>query len=299
MTNFHTPAFSIHSENNSLIIPTSDTSLLILPHSPSIDTIDTSFLFAPHSPSTSSDAASTSCSSGCNSPTVSDNEDLFVPMEQLNNVKRLLRMFPPPMSAVEFINKNPFHASDGHIKRPSNNFILFRKIAHDQKNQTPALSDYNERQFSQIIGKIWKGLSQGEKEEYKQLGKEVAEMHKKMFPKYKYQPKRDKAAWKHFNPENNNSNLKSKRKIKVKLQKNQETTCDIPKINLNIPQQQHNQQQQPIVPDNTLDYTIPVVGLEQMGQMGQMGQMSPIDQLYYQQSYPMDYFNEEYWMQQI
>ncbi|CAB4387028.1 unnamed protein product [Rhizophagus irregularis] len=120
-----------------------------------------------------------------------------------------------------------------------------------------------------------------------------------MFPKYKYQPKRDKAAWKHFNPENNNSNLKSKRKIKVKLQKNQETTCDIPKINLNIPQQQHNQQQQPIVPDNTLDYTIPVVGLEQMGQMGQMGQMSPIDQLYYQQSYPMDYFNEEYWMQQI
>ncbi|PKC03266.1 hypothetical protein RhiirA5_253837, partial [Rhizophagus irregularis] len=81
---------------------------------------------------------------------------------------------------------------DGHIKRPSNNFILFRKIAHDQKNQTPALSDYNERQFSQIIGKIWKGLSQGEREEYKQLGKEVAEMHKKMFPKYKYQPKRDK-----------------------------------------------------------------------------------------------------------
>ncbi|PKY51151.1 hypothetical protein RhiirA4_303621, partial [Rhizophagus irregularis] len=81
---------------------------------------------------------------------------------------------------------------DGHIKRPSNNFILFRKIAHDQKNQTTALSDYNERQFSQIIGKIWKGLSQGEREEYKQLGKEVAEMHKKMFPKYKYQPKRDK-----------------------------------------------------------------------------------------------------------
>ncbi|GES78758.1 hypothetical protein GLOIN_2v1701663 [Rhizophagus clarus] len=37
------------------------------------------------------------------------------------------------------------------------------------KNQTPALSDYNERQFYQIIGTIWKGLTHDEKEIYKRL----------------------------------------------------------------------------------------------------------------------------------
>jgi hypothetical protein len=48
-------------------------------------------------------------------------------MDQLDSAKKLLGMFPPPMNAREFILRNPFIDSDGHIKRPSNNSILFRK----------------------------------------------------------------------------------------------------------------------------------------------------------------------------
>ncbi|RIA85614.1 hypothetical protein C1645_781482 [Glomus cerebriforme] len=157
-------------------------------------------------------------------------------------------MFPSPMSAEQFIAKNPFQTVNGHIKRPSNNFIIFRKIAHDQKNQTSALSAYNERDFSKIIGRIWKNLNNEEKSIYEKLGKEVAEMHKSLHPEYKYQPKRDKAAWKHFNPEANNSNQKQKRKNnKIKQQKHQETTYDVPKINIDIPN----------VPAQNIDYSLP------------------------------------------
>ncbi|GBC10782.1 hypothetical protein RclHR1_00990015 [Rhizophagus clarus] len=48
-------------------------------------------------------------STACISSSISDDKDLFAP-------------FPPPMNAEEFILRNLFQASDGHIKRPSNNF---------------------------------------------------------------------------------------------------------------------------------------------------------------------------------
>jgi hypothetical protein len=281
MESFQPPAFSILE--NQPFIDTS--SLLIPPQSPG--SIDTNLLFAPHSPSTDSASSSgytsgytSGYSSGCTSPTVSDIEDNnSIPMEQVSFVKRHLRMFPPPINAEEFIHKNSFQTSEGHIKRPSNNFILFRKIAHDQKNQTPELSDYNERQFSQIIGKIWKSLNSDEISTYKRLGKEVAEKHKALFPKYKYAPKRDKAAWKHFNPESNIPNLKSKRKNRAKQQKHQETITEVPKIN--IPQQQQQPQQQ-IVPENALGYTIP----ETLPVEVDLDQMVPLNNLNYYPAYP-------------
>jgi hypothetical protein len=139
-----------------------------------------------------------------------DCEDTTTPgMGELNDIKNL--MFPLPMTAKEFIERNPFVDADGYIKRPSNNFILFRKIAHHQKSQAPILFNYNERQWSQILGKIWKNLSYEEKKAYRDLGNQVASLHREMFPEYKFQPKH---FWRHFIPIENNSREQKIRGIK-------------------------------------------------------------------------------------
>ncbi|CAG8628112.1 7876_t:CDS:2 [Funneliformis caledonium] len=133
-------------------------------------------------------------------------------------VKNLLNMIPPPITVKEFVESNSFATSDGHIKRPSNCFMIFRKIAHGQKNKTPALAHYNEREFSRIIARIWNNLTEDELNIYKDLSKEIVEIHRIKFPEYKYTPKRNKTVWKHFvRP----VEKKNKRKVGVKKSKKQ------------------------------------------------------------------------------
>lgn len=189
------------------------------------------------------------------SPEMSEGEEF--PMYRLDDIKDQLNMFPPPITAMQFIEKNSFEGADGRIKRPSNNFILFRKIAHDQKNQTQALSHYNEREWSQIIGKIWRSLSPDEVYTYKSLGEDVASIHKKLYPDYKYQPKRDKAAWKHYTIQNVTKQSKSKGKGgKVKQQKQQkQERQERQEKQLEIITD--FQQPQQLLPSNTLSYNLP------------------------------------------
>ena len=155
--------------------------------------------------------------SASSSPSISDCE--IYPMNEQSRVKNLLNLFPPPITAEEYVLSNSFSGPDGHVKRPSNCFMIFRKIAHDQKSQTPDLTHYNEREFSKIIASIWRDLSKVELSTYRELSKEIGVIHKREFPEYKYKPKRDKAAWKHYNPpvEDKNVDKRSKNKRNLKL----------------------------------------------------------------------------------
>jgi hypothetical protein len=85
-------------------------------------------------------------------------------------------------------------------------------------------------------------LSSDEKNTYKQLGEQVARIHKELFPNYKYQPKRDRAAWKHYvvPNETNSRKPKTKGKSKVKQQQRQEKQEKPLEIMTNFQPQQLN-----------------------------------------------------------
>lgn len=117
-----------------------------------------------------------------------------IPPKEVDRIKKLL--FPPPSSPEKFFCEHPPETSDGHVKRPCNNFIIFRKLAHDQRVHIKELKKYNQRDFSHLVSKLWKLLSPEEKGQYTKFAKEVATMHRNKNPSYKYQPKRLKAAWK-------------------------------------------------------------------------------------------------------
>ncbi|CAI2170928.1 2609_t:CDS:2 [Funneliformis geosporum] len=177
-----------------------------------------------------------SVSSTQSSPNISDCEGFPHPMYTKSQVKVLLDMFPPQTTAEKYVKENSFQSND-HIKRPPNCFMIFRKMSHDKKNKTPALKHYNEREFSSIIGEIWKELSPEELQIYRNLSKEIVDLHHVMFPDYKYKPKRDKAAWKQYvptNDENPSKKSKDKRKPKPKHATRQEKQQE-PLNNINYP----------------------------------------------------------------
>ncbi|CAG8531293.1 5312_t:CDS:2 [Diversispora eburnea] len=142
------------------------------------------------------------------------NEGNNISLEATRKVKELLNLFPLSCSPQKFSCENPSKTSDGHIKRPCNNFMIFRKLAHDKKVRIKELRKYNQRDFSQHLGRIWNLLlTPEEKEQYSKFAKEVAEIHRSKNPTYKYQPKRLKAAWKQYNFQSPDKKLRSRIEI--------------------------------------------------------------------------------------
>merc|ERR1719457_432986 len=74
------------------------------------------------------------------------------------------------------------------IKRPMNNYLIFatrrRKELHKKH---PGKQTF---QFSSAISKEWHALTADEKEPYNREAAKMKEEHKKMYPDYKFQPKR-------------------------------------------------------------------------------------------------------------
>ncbi|KAI9144158.1 hypothetical protein BKA69DRAFT_916630 [Paraphysoderma sedebokerense] len=74
--------------------------------------------------------------------------------------------------------------------RPPNSYILFRK-----DKQPEVLAKYGgiaNNEVSKIVGEMWRNASFEEKEKYNKLSKAVKEAHAKMYPDYKYQPRKTK-----------------------------------------------------------------------------------------------------------
>lgn len=77
-----------------------------------------------------------------------------------------------------------------HIKRPANSFMLYRS------DKIKALKAANPRakatsEFTQTLAKSWKQESTSVKEKYAQRARDLAGLHAKNFPDYKYAPRRN------------------------------------------------------------------------------------------------------------
>ncbi|CAG8674298.1 23606_t:CDS:1, partial [Gigaspora rosea] len=180
--------------------------------------------------------------------------------KEAKRVMKLLNLFPPPCTAEQFFHKNPPSPPDdkGKVKRPCNKFIIFRKVAHDQKKETSKLMNFNERTFSKYIGIIWDHLvTSDEKNHYTKLASKVKELHKAKYPSYKYKPKRDKATWKQYSPSSNQKKQNRKTKSQPVYSQIDDINTNVQQIqstqgvyNFELPVVEFNNQNQYIVPDN-------------------------------------------------
>ena len=75
--------------------------------------------------------------------------------------------------------------SDGHVKRPANPFILFAKDFR-RKNK-----GVNNRELSKRAGNLWRSMNEIEKHPWRELASEVKKEHEKLYPDYRYQPRRN------------------------------------------------------------------------------------------------------------
>ncbi|CAG8464330.1 2728_t:CDS:1 [Ambispora leptoticha] len=125
---------------------------------------------------------------------------------EIERIKRILK-FDPILYTLDGIfnsgSDSLFRKADGKIKRPPNCFIFFRQIAITLIKNT-SMSDDDRKFFdnldqpllSKILGALWKSFSLAEKSPFKALCSEVVELHKSLYPDWKYAPNRSKASFK-------------------------------------------------------------------------------------------------------
>ncbi|XP_075978949.1 transcription factor Sox-8-like [Anticarsia gemmatalis] len=77
-----------------------------------------------------------------------------------------------------------------HVKRPMNAFMVFAQAMRKRlSEQRPALHN---AELSKSLGLMWKSLGEDEKFPFIKEANNLRTQHKKMYPNYKYQPRRRK-----------------------------------------------------------------------------------------------------------
>lgn len=89
---------------------------------------------------------------------------------------------PMPVLPSAAENQEP----EAHIKRPANEFILFR--ASVSKANWPEPFSARERDKSKYAGVLWRLLSDDEKKPWRDQAREVKQQHQQTYPGYKYKP---------------------------------------------------------------------------------------------------------------
>ncbi|KAI9143305.1 hypothetical protein BKA69DRAFT_172110 [Paraphysoderma sedebokerense] len=127
---------------------------------------------------------------------------------ELPKVAQPAQTFPPAASESPSAIK-PFMGATGHLtdpaslldtelltekklqpKRPMNAFIIYRR-----EKQRLLLNNYSgisNNDISKIVAEMWKNEPEEVKSYFKQIANKVKEEHKKRYPDYKYQPRKNK-----------------------------------------------------------------------------------------------------------
>ncbi|KAK0227643.1 hypothetical protein IW262DRAFT_1265457, partial [Armillaria fumosa] len=84
--------------------------------------------------------------------------------------------------------------SPDYAPRPSNHWILFRSdcVVELKKRLEGTAKRYDSAKFNVELSKHWKSLPKAQQEPYRIMALEAAEAHRRLYPDYKYQPKREK-----------------------------------------------------------------------------------------------------------
>ncbi|KAF8523514.1 high mobility group box domain-containing protein, partial [Hysterangium stoloniferum] len=73
----------------------------------------------------------------------------------------------------------------GHIPRPRNAFILFRCLFVSQQS-VPASIEKDHRNISRIAGRVWKAMSNQEREPWTKAAEIEKNRHEQKWPGYRY-----------------------------------------------------------------------------------------------------------------
>lgn len=100
--------------------------------------------------------------------------------------------YPTPDDFRPTAKSHTKKADDGHIKRPENAFILFRRDMCHKINAAKAegAKPNREADLSKTISEQWRALSEDEKMKWKSLAEQKKQEHRVAFPHYKYRPQR-------------------------------------------------------------------------------------------------------------
>jgi len=77
---------------------------------------------------------------------------------------------------------------EGHIKRPMNAFMAWSKGA--RKKMVEAGTMQSNASMSRILGEQWRGLPEDERKVWKRMADKLKKEHAKMYPTYKYKPRK-------------------------------------------------------------------------------------------------------------
>ena len=74
-----------------------------------------------------------------------------------------------------------------HVKRPMNAFMVWSQIErHKIIEESPGC---NHAEISKLLGRRWRGLSQGERNPFIEEAERLRQLHMAEFPDYKYGPR--------------------------------------------------------------------------------------------------------------
>ncbi|KAI3384989.1 hypothetical protein SNEBB_005165 [Seison nebaliae] len=124
----------------------------------------------------------------------------FVPVDT-NSLKEKMELQDRPTETSSKVDdgeqrillENLYHLyqSEQRIKRPMNAFLVWSTTRrHIIANDNPKMHNSD---ISKQLGKEWRTLSATEREPYEQKAKQLRLMHMKLYPHYKYRPRRKKS----------------------------------------------------------------------------------------------------------
>ena len=84
--------------------------------------------------------------------------------------------------------KTPAGGKETHIKRPMNAFMVWSQI--QRKKITMEYPDMHNAEISRRLGKLWKMLTEAEKQPFVQESERLRIEHMRLYPDYKYRPRK-------------------------------------------------------------------------------------------------------------